>query len=638
MKADTKIVIYTGRFQVFGRHHYQVYRSLCDKFGKNNVFITTTNSTHDVEKNPLNYKEKLSVILKYGIPKTQICCVSSTYKSTELTDHFNPNTVAAIFVYGEKDAGRIQYIKSDGSPSYFKPYSGQLEIEPFSKSGYVLVVPHKSVEVNGEELNGTLLRKLLPNSTESEFTELMGWYDPQIHAMFKRKFKSEIDYVAESIANSLSEGNTITKTQLQRIEQYADRLFKEFGIDIEFQNLYAGTHFFQRLNDPRNGTPISTDELRNLFRKVSVKYGDKLAGLSPNSEGVLRDMESDINMPFIIKFDRDKKELDLIPKTIMRKPDFKSVTKFYAVENVQPYTRHIIHPFEDENLTFAALSEMIEVMCNSPQDIPATLKLDGQNAQFTSIAGEVRISRNKSTILTPMTRVELIDLMQTKPDAVLKSFVDAFDVVSNWINEQDLHSQFNEGRTFLNTEICNPSTQNVINYGNSRKIYVHGLIDYDESGNIVKKYSPNFQYSDDVLSTPTIKLKPCEGSEKLLDELYKMIVKCNLTVAHPVTALRNDDDFQCLIFKFGNCVIRANSNGQTNHIISKLSKIDDQIAYAEEDVKTRFLKNMQKFNKLNQVVNPIEGIVFTWKNGKQYKLTGSFSVINQILGLFRYAR
>lgn len=125
----------------------------------------------------------------------------------------------------------------------------------------------------------------------------------------------------------------ITRNQLKQIEQYADALFQEHGIDIEFQNLYKGTHFFDRVNDPRNQSPITLTDLKLLFHKVSLKYGDELGMEVPGTEGVLKDMKTDVNMPFILKWDSKNRELDLVPKTIMKKRRFHSKDREYKVEN-----------------------------------------------------------------------------------------------------------------------------------------------------------------------------------------------------------------------------------------------------------------------------------------------------------------
>ena len=127
----------------------------------------------------------------------------------------------------------------------------------------------------------------------------------------------------------------ISRSELKIIEKYADALLNEHGIDIEFQNLYKGTHFFDRLNDPRNESPVTLDDLKALFKKVSIKYGDYLGMETPGSQGVLRDMRTDVNIPFILKWDNKNRELDLVPKTIMKKRKFVSKDREYKVESMK---------------------------------------------------------------------------------------------------------------------------------------------------------------------------------------------------------------------------------------------------------------------------------------------------------------
>jgi len=110
------------------------------------------------------------------------------------------------------------------------------------------------------------------------------------------------------------------------VEDYADRLFKELGLDVEFSR-----HFRDRLNDPRNAKPISAAELIGLFKRAYQKSGKKIAEMPPNAEAVLQDMRTDINMPFIIEFDRRNGELDLVLKTIMRKKNFTSTNEIIPI-------------------------------------------------------------------------------------------------------------------------------------------------------------------------------------------------------------------------------------------------------------------------------------------------------------------
>ena len=50
----------------------------------------------------------------------------------------------------------------------------------------------------------------------------------------------------------IEEGSELDFTLLNRIEVFLDRLFEKFDLDIEFTH-----HFYDRLNDPRNGKKIT---------------------------------------------------------------------------------------------------------------------------------------------------------------------------------------------------------------------------------------------------------------------------------------------------------------------------------------------------------------------------------------------
>ena len=110
----------------------------------------------------------------------------------------------------------------------------------------------------------------------------------------------------------------ISKSDLDQVEKYADRLFAAVGIDVEFTR-----HFHDRVNDERNKKPINSAELVRLFRLTYKKYGKKIAQMNPDAEAVISDMETDVNMPFVINLDKGGM-LDLVAKTVMRKKDFKT--------------------------------------------------------------------------------------------------------------------------------------------------------------------------------------------------------------------------------------------------------------------------------------------------------------------------
>ena len=119
----------------------------------------------------------------------------------------------------------------------------------------------------------------------------------------------------------------ITKKQLDTIERFADKLWAKVGLDIEFTR-----HFLDRVNDVRNKKQITGGEIQRLFRQSYRKHGKKIAALGKGAEAVIKDMETDINMPFVLQVDKGG-ELDLVAKTVMRKKDFKTSNKKFTVES-----------------------------------------------------------------------------------------------------------------------------------------------------------------------------------------------------------------------------------------------------------------------------------------------------------------
>ena len=107
----------------------------------------------------------------------------------------------------------------------------------------------------------------------------------------------------------------ITKSDLDQVERYADKLFGALKIDVEFTK-----HFMDRVNDARNVKQITTSELVRLFKQSYKKYGKKIAKMSDDANAVIHDMKTDINMPFVLNYKNG--EIELVAKTVMRKKNF----------------------------------------------------------------------------------------------------------------------------------------------------------------------------------------------------------------------------------------------------------------------------------------------------------------------------
>ena len=122
--------------------------------------------------------------------------------------------------------------------------------------------------------------------------------------------------------------NPVTQADIDQLEVFADRLFAKVGIDVEFTR-----HFLDRVNDERNVKQITMSELTRLFKQEYKRWGKPIAQLGPDAEAVMKDMATNINLPFALRWDHKNNELDLIAKTVMRKANFTTSNQEFAVED-----------------------------------------------------------------------------------------------------------------------------------------------------------------------------------------------------------------------------------------------------------------------------------------------------------------
>ena len=142
------VVIYGGRFQPFHKGHYGTYQYLVKKFGKDNVFISSSNVV-EKPKSPFNFKEKVKIMTTmFNIPSSKIKQVKMNYQPKEILSKYDEESTAYIAVVGEKDASRL-------GGKYFRPWKGKAEV-PYRDGGYVYAVPEQGGGVSGTETRNGL--------------------------------------------------------------------------------------------------------------------------------------------------------------------------------------------------------------------------------------------------------------------------------------------------------------------------------------------------------------------------------------------------------------------------------------------------------------------------------------------------
>jgi hypothetical protein len=179
-EMDKVVVVYSGRFQPFHKGHYATYENLIRKFGKDSVYIGTSNVT-DSKKSPFNFKEKKAIMMQmFGIPSSKIVNVKNPYRPEEILNKFDSDTTGLIVVVGEKDQNRL-------SGNYFTPYKGKVE-QGYLDKGYVYASPAQS-----NPISGTDVRYWLSAGSEEErkknFTKAYPKFDSQIFKLITLKLK-----------------------------------------------------------------------------------------------------------------------------------------------------------------------------------------------------------------------------------------------------------------------------------------------------------------------------------------------------------------------------------------------------------------------------------------------------------------
>jgi len=536
------VVVYPGRFQPFGKHHFATYKWLTERFGADNVYISTSNVVDS--RSPLTFEEKFAVMRKFGVPKDKIVESEKPYMPSTLLSSFDSSKDSLIVAYGQKDYGRIRFTKKDGSPAYFKNYTGQKELSPFKNNAFVVVAPHVSINHRGYEVCGTYLRELLSSCTRKEMFEVMGWADEGLYGIFRRKF-------------SLAEHEKPAK-------------------------------------------------------------GDKV--IEP-----------------LYEVDTFKEVLEA------------------NISNQGTYTKHIQHPFEAD-MVFGEFKKLVYDLGKNTQAIKnCTLKLDGWNLQMTYRGGSFCCSRNKSTVINPMSFEQLSKKYEKNPKAQ-EVFCRAFKAIETALSgnkPDDLDRAFNKGSTFLNFEILDDEPLNVLKTG-YKALSVHGTVTYTKEGNESYRTNvlPNIvdvtlgrTYNGlTILETPKINLNVRKNANQFIDKLTLLQHKYKIPESANIVSLSPEVVAELRIFTFdlGNVVIKENYNkvdlfGNINRIVSIIDSVADCIA-SPTDFKS-FEEACYTLDRLGGLpaINPVEGFVFEW-NGRCLKLTGTFGALVPIFRIWNKQR
>jgi hypothetical protein len=190
---EKTIVVYSGRFQPFHKGHFATYDNLIKKFGKDSVYIATSNKT-DNQKSPFNFKEKKLIMQKmFGIPSNKIVEVRNPYAPMEVLASYPEETTGFITVVGEKDEMRL-------SGKYFTPYKGKVEMG-YKDKGYVYASPSQPNPISGTEVRNWL--KAGDEQSRKDFLKAYPKFDENIFKLITLKLsKLSEEFISEIAGTS----------------------------------------------------------------------------------------------------------------------------------------------------------------------------------------------------------------------------------------------------------------------------------------------------------------------------------------------------------------------------------------------------------------------------------------------------
>ncbi len=200
------IAIYPGRFQPMGRHHKAAYDWLAKQFGEKNTFIATSDKV-EPQKSPLNFAEKKKIMLKHGVPSSQIIKIMNPYSPLQFIEAvgLDPKDTTVVYMIGEKDKGRLRGFKRlmvFNKTTYIP--AKDLD-DPYT---YYVYAPHVSYNIPSfGEMSGTNIRKALGDNDAKlaelkvRFKDIMGWFDAGIFNMLIKKMNTNRSPIKEELGD-----------------------------------------------------------------------------------------------------------------------------------------------------------------------------------------------------------------------------------------------------------------------------------------------------------------------------------------------------------------------------------------------------------------------------------------------------
>ncbi len=605
------ICIYPGRFQPFHKSHYKVYQYLVGKFGKSNVYISTSNKVQ--QKSPFDFKQKQLIISKmFGINKSNIINNNQPYKAQNFSSLFNPKTTVLVYASTQKD-NRLK------AGNYFKG-TLQKDPKPYSQQAYWINVPLMDNKILGQQVSGTSVRNIFKSKEltlqqkKKVFIQLFGKFDK---------------YIFQLIINKLG-GNIHLQTIIHHNKKllqggrsgHLPHPFQDNNLTFnDFKQLI--TNILSGQITVKNGATIKYDG-KNIF--VTWKNGKMLAARNGGQTKNFGQNAMDVNGTKNFFSGRG-----VIQKAFT-----------YAMIDLQrafsKLSSNRLKKIFNQGRNWINLQIIYD---ESQHDIP----YDRSMLIFHAI---VQVDQKGNTIREANTSVSDIYSCLVQVNSNIQKH---FEIQGPSFVTLPKSQNFQKDKSYFLGKLKSLQSQYNLSGTNT-------LLDYHRAywTKVITSYASNMQYNipnnvlegllkrwaqlDKSYSINNIK-KQCDNPKFL-----QWVLKFD-KADHMRQYKINCSKWQMLFLQLGAKILKNLSTFMLANPDKAVKKIKDQLDSIIKTIQSsnniqNIAKMQTQLNKINSIgglqsIVPTQGIVFNYK-GNKYKITGIFAPVHQIMSLVKFAK
>ena len=464
-------------------------------------------------------------MVKMGVPKNRIVKEKVPYVANNLLKKFGKDT-AVVYVFGAKDAGRLKGgTKKSGGKTYYQDLKSNMDnLKGYEEHGYIYTAPH--VNVSGIS-SGTEIRNLLGSpkfeekKREKIFKKTFGYFDKGVYTMMTNKFKKLFEFYQRPRVKQLMKEVSGFGSHFNASDMSDEGMYDFFGSLDDYYRVspeHADIIGYELIDHPIRDSEdmmftIMADEYEK-DRTQTVTPGRTINQNRKNTQSVdnpfprwkerMRKTLSSLKWEIVKYFGEESftkmKETPLLVKTDVTKGVdhiHKKLTESLVRDILQEGGAygHMNHPFDDNNLTFSDLKNIIinGLAGNLNREDKVSEKLDGQNLMVSWVDGKLKAARNKGHLKnggkTAPTTAGIASMFAGRGN-IKTAFVGAMRDLEKAIgslSDAQKKKVFGNGTKWMNLEVIYPQTANIIDY-DVAEIVFHGTTEYDMSGR-AKGYS-----------------------------------------------------------------------------------------------------------------------------------------------------